>query len=169
METVQSPKQWLKLVIHSTKPMKTILIDTAVKVLQKTVVFQYYFFPSMRRLSNSVCTVMELWKSIKHAKNLEDGDSTFSETSVQASTTWYQVQEGIFNWHRRESIPEDCGLPTLKCIVVRWTPVCCLLHKRGQVRFVWSLRPVVRLPIYHTRNYLRTWSSQLNEIQSDLF
>jgi hypothetical protein len=43
----------------------------------------------------------------------EDGDSTFSEMSVRASATRYQVYEDIFNWHRRENSPEDSGLPTL--------------------------------------------------------
>jgi hypothetical protein len=32
---------------------------------------------------------------------------------VQASATRYNVQEGIFNSHRRDNIPEDSGLPIL--------------------------------------------------------
>jgi hypothetical protein len=30
-----------------------------------------------------------VWKRMKHLKNLEDGDSTFSETSVRANATRY--------------------------------------------------------------------------------
>jgi hypothetical protein len=43
------------------------------------------------------CMVIQLWKCIKHLKNPEDGDSTFSETSVRAIATRYQVHEDIFN------------------------------------------------------------------------
>jgi hypothetical protein len=35
-------------------------------------------------------------KNLLHLRNPEDGDSTFSETSVQASATRYQVQEYVF-------------------------------------------------------------------------
>jgi hypothetical protein len=37
----------------------------------------------------------------------EYGDSTFSETLVQNSATWYKVSEDIFNQYRHESLPED--------------------------------------------------------------
>jgi hypothetical protein len=49
----------------------------------------------MRGFSNSVSTVIQLQK---HHINPEDGDDTFSETSVQVGAIRYQVQEDIFNF-----------------------------------------------------------------------
>jgi hypothetical protein len=40
----------------------------------------------MERLSNCVSTVIQLWKPI-NVRNPEDGDSTFSETSVQTGAS----------------------------------------------------------------------------------
>jgi hypothetical protein len=57
--------------------------------------------------------LIQLWRRIKYVKNPEDGDSTFSETSVTDSATRYQVYEDFFNWHRRGRSPEGGGLPTL--------------------------------------------------------
>jgi hypothetical protein len=36
-----------------------------------------------------------------------------SWTWYRVASTKYKVQEDIFNWNRRESIPEDSGLPIL--------------------------------------------------------
>jgi hypothetical protein len=48
------------------------------------------------RISNSVSTAIQLWKPI-NLRNPEDGDDTFSETSVQTSATRYNIPEDIFN------------------------------------------------------------------------
>jgi hypothetical protein len=50
----------------------------------------------MKRLSNGVSMIIQLWKPI-NLRNPEDGDDTFPETSVQASVTWYKVPEDTFN------------------------------------------------------------------------
>jgi hypothetical protein len=77
MGTARLPKRRVELVLHGAKSMQTSLIDTAVEARQRTMVFQH-------------CTeVIQLWKSIKHLKNPEDGNSTFSETSGRASATRY--------------------------------------------------------------------------------
>jgi hypothetical protein len=68
---------------------------------------------SMGRLSNNVSAVIQLWTRIKYLKKSENGDSTFSETSVRASATRYQIHEDIFNWHRPKSSPKDGDFPTL--------------------------------------------------------
>jgi hypothetical protein len=34
--------------------------------------------------------------------------------STSTGSTWYQVQEDIFNWHRREIFPEESGPKILK-------------------------------------------------------
>jgi hypothetical protein len=47
----------------------------------------------MERLSNNVTEEIQLWKHIKHLKNYEDGDNTFSETSGRASAKRYQFHE----------------------------------------------------------------------------
>jgi hypothetical protein len=49
----------------------------------------------MGRLNNSVSTVKGLWKRIKF-KEPWDGNSMFSETSIEASATRYNAQEEIF-------------------------------------------------------------------------
>jgi hypothetical protein len=67
----------------------------------------------MLPLSTSVSSVTQMWKSIRHLTNPEDGGSTFSETSVRASVTRYQVHEDIFNWYRRESSLEISCLQTI--------------------------------------------------------
>jgi hypothetical protein len=64
----------------------------------------------MERLSDFVSTA-QLWKSI-NLRTPEDGDDTFSEMLVRTSATQYKVPEGIFNWYRCESIPEDSVLAT---------------------------------------------------------
>jgi hypothetical protein len=46
----------------------------------------------MEKLSNIVPTVMHLWKPII-LRNPEDGDDTFSETSVRTSAACYKVPE----------------------------------------------------------------------------
>jgi hypothetical protein len=48
----------------------------------------------MERLSNSVTTVIHLWKLI-YLRIPEDGDSMFSETSVLTSATRNKVAEDI--------------------------------------------------------------------------
>jgi hypothetical protein len=55
---------------------------------------------------------MQLWKPT-NLRNPEDGDDTFSATSIQANATRYKVPEDIFNWYHRKVIPEDSGLPIL--------------------------------------------------------
>jgi hypothetical protein len=50
----------------------------------------------MGRLSNSISTVIQLWK-LSNLRNPEDGDDTISETSVKASAARYGVQEDIFD------------------------------------------------------------------------
>jgi hypothetical protein len=50
----------------------------------------------MGRPSNSVSTVIQLWKPI-NLRNPEDGDDTFYETSVRSSPIWYKDPEGIFS------------------------------------------------------------------------
>jgi hypothetical protein len=52
----------------------------------------------MDRLSNSVSTVMQLWKPI-NLMNPEDGDDMFSETSVRASALRFAVPVDIFTLH----------------------------------------------------------------------
>jgi hypothetical protein len=66
----------------------------------------------MEGLSNSVSTVIQLCKLI-NLSTPEDEHSKFSETSVRTSATQYKVSEDIYNWYRRESIPEDIVLRTL--------------------------------------------------------
>jgi hypothetical protein len=39
--------------------------------------------------------------------NPEDGDTIISETSVRNSATRYKAPEGIYNWHHRESFPQE--------------------------------------------------------------
>jgi hypothetical protein len=61
----------------------------------------------MERLSNSVSTVIQLWKPIK-IRTTADGDGTFSETSVRTSATRYKALEIIcYNevemWYLRSS------------------------------------------------------------------
>jgi hypothetical protein len=46
-------------------------------------------------------------------KSPEDGDSTFSETSVRNGATWHKVPADTYNRYRRESFPEDIVLRTL--------------------------------------------------------
>jgi hypothetical protein len=63
-----------------------------------------------------------------YLKNPEDGDSTFSETSVRANAIRYHIHEDTFNWHCRENFPEDTGLQTLRDQSVpvesdEWVPV----------------------------------------------
>jgi hypothetical protein len=50
----------------------------------------------MERLSNSVSTVIQLRKPI-NLRTPEDGDDTFSETSVQNSATRYKVPEALID------------------------------------------------------------------------
>jgi hypothetical protein len=50
---------------------------------------------STERLSNSFSTVIKLWKP-SILRNLEDGDHTFSETSVRTSAARYKVPDDIF-------------------------------------------------------------------------
>jgi hypothetical protein len=57
-------------------------------------------------------TYLQLWKPI-NLRTPEDGGNTFSETSVRNSATRYEVPEDIYNWHCRESNPEDSVLRTL--------------------------------------------------------
>jgi hypothetical protein len=71
------------------------------------------------RFYAEAATVTQLWKPI-NLRNPEDGDDTFSETSVQASATRYQAQEDIFYGHRREIFPGDSGLPILRNSVPLW-------------------------------------------------
>jgi hypothetical protein len=61
----------------------------------------------MEKLSNSVSAVIQMWKAI-NLRNSEDGDDTFSETSVQTSATRYKVPEWIFN-HQHISWPYNCN------------------------------------------------------------
>jgi hypothetical protein len=60
----------------------------------------------MERLGNNVSTVIKLWKHI-NIRTPEKGDSALSETSASNNATRYNAPEDIFNWYRRESIPED--------------------------------------------------------------
>jgi hypothetical protein len=50
----------------------------------------------MVRLSKSVSTAIQLWKSINIRSPL-DGEHTFSETSIQTSFTRHEELEGICN------------------------------------------------------------------------
>jgi hypothetical protein len=52
-------------------------------------------------------------ETLSNLRNPEDGDNTFSETSVKATATQYQLHEDVLNSHGRESSPEDCGPPIL--------------------------------------------------------
>jgi hypothetical protein len=65
----------------------------------------------MQRLINSDSTAIELWRPI-NLRTPEDGNSTFSETSVRNSATWYKVPEDTFNFLRRESIKQDSAVGT---------------------------------------------------------
>jgi hypothetical protein len=60
----------------------------------------------MERPNKGDSTVTQLWNSTI-LSNPEDGDDTFTETSVGTRATWYKVPEGIYNWYCHESILED--------------------------------------------------------------
>jgi hypothetical protein len=96
METIRSPKHQFKLERHGTKAQKASVIDTAVKAFQRTVFFNDKLYPSMERLSNSDSMVTQLWNTIT-LRNPEDGDNTFSKTSVRTRATQYKVPEDIYN------------------------------------------------------------------------
>jgi hypothetical protein len=51
----------------------------------------------MEGLNKSVSTVTQLWKPI-NLSTPEDGDDTFSETSVLITATRYKVPGGILNY-----------------------------------------------------------------------
>jgi hypothetical protein len=72
----------------------------------ESLFFDHKLYSTLDRLSNSRSTVTQLWNPTT-LRNPEDGDDTFSEKSVRTRGTWYEVPEDIFNWYRRESIPED--------------------------------------------------------------
>jgi hypothetical protein len=50
----------------------------------------------MERLSNSDSTATQLWNPIR-LKNPEDGNDTFSETSVGTKAIRHEVPGGIYN------------------------------------------------------------------------
>jgi hypothetical protein len=63
------------------------------------VLFDHKLYPSVERLINSDSTVTRVWNPIA-LRNLEDGDDTFSKTSVQTGATQYKVPEGIYGMFR---------------------------------------------------------------------
>jgi hypothetical protein len=50
--------------------------------------------------------VIQLWKPI-NLRNPEEGNDTFSETSVRVSATWYKITEDIFNLYSRMTINDE--------------------------------------------------------------
>jgi hypothetical protein len=66
----------------------------------------------MERLINSDSTVTQLWNPIT-LKNPEDGGDMLFETSVRTRATQYKVLEVIYNFYRRENVPEDSVLRPL--------------------------------------------------------
>jgi hypothetical protein len=58
--------------------------------------FDHKLYPFMKMLINNYSTVTQLWNPIALRK-FEDGDDTFSETSVVTSATEYKVSEDIYN------------------------------------------------------------------------
>jgi hypothetical protein len=107
METTPPPKRRFNLVLHGTHLQKTSLIDTAVKAFQKTGL-QILIMPLYGEATERRYREMQRW-------NDEDGDGTFSETSVQPSATRYKVPEDKFCLLFIISIV----LVLLKCIVIQ--------------------------------------------------
>jgi hypothetical protein len=99
METIHSPKRRLELELHGTKSQKASVIDTAVKASQKTVFFYHQLHRSVDRLINRNSMVTQLWNLIT-VRNPEDGDDTFSETSVRTRPEWHEAPEVIYNKRR---------------------------------------------------------------------
>jgi hypothetical protein len=60
-------------------------------------------------VSSSYPRFLSLYQHIT-LKNPEDGEETFSETSVRCRPTLRKVPEGFYNRFSRKSIPEDSGL-----------------------------------------------------------
>jgi hypothetical protein len=58
--------------------------------------FGHKHYPSMKRLSNRVCTVTQLLKPI-NLRNQDDGEDTLSETSVRTSAARRKDIEGTCN------------------------------------------------------------------------
>jgi hypothetical protein len=95
MEKILSPKRRFELQLHGTKYQREFLIDTALKTSQKFEFFDHEQYPSLEKLSNSVFTVMHLWKPINLGTRGHEGD-IFSETSVRTSATRYKLPQDIF-------------------------------------------------------------------------
>jgi hypothetical protein len=77
MEMIRSPKRRFKLEVHGINSQEISKIDTAVRFIK------------------SDCTVTQMWNTVT-LRGPDDGDDTFSETSVRTRATRYKVPEGIY-------------------------------------------------------------------------
>jgi hypothetical protein len=68
---------------------------TAVNSSQRTVFSDHKLYPSMELMINGDSTVTHLWNPII-ARNPEDGDDAFSETSVRTRAKRHEVPEGSY-------------------------------------------------------------------------
>jgi hypothetical protein len=99
-------------------------------------------------------------------KNLEGGESTFSETSVKASATGCQFPKNIFNCHRREIIPEESGLSIL-IVPLYCGPKLQCFHGNTTVE-TFNLRNTEDGDDTNSETWVQV-SATRNQVQEDIF